>query len=82
MMMDGGILYMFLLPLLLIGLLALILIAATGGGVALLRNSEMQNSHAQLVSASALFSSKTCAVCRRPMQADWHVCPYDGTKVD
>jgi hypothetical protein len=81
-MMGGGILFMFLLPLLLIGLLALILITATGGSVALLRSSGMQNSRAQPVSPSPLFSSKTCTVCHRPMQADWQVCPYDGTKAD
>ena len=81
-MMGGGILFMFLLPLLLIGLLALILIAATGGSVVLLRNPGMQGSKPQTGNMSPLFSSKTCPVCRRAMQADWQVCPYDGTKVE
>lgn len=81
-MIGGGILLMFLLPLLLIGLLALILIAATGSGGALMRNSGMHNSQAQPISTSPWFSSKSCPVCRRPLQADWQVCPYDGTKVD
>ena len=81
-MMGGGIVFMFLFPLLMIGLLALVLIAATGGGVALVRNGGTQSQQSQPGSATPLFSSKACPVCRRAMQADWQVCPYDGTKVE
>lgn len=80
-MMGGGILLMFLLPLLMIGLLAIVLIALTGGGVALLRNAGMPPSQLQAGSTGSLFSSKSCPVCRHPMQADWQVCPHDGTKL-
>ena len=81
-MMGGGIVFMFLFSLLMIGLLALILIAATGGSAVLLRNTGIQGSQPQTGNMSPVFSSKTCPVCRRAMQADWQVCPYDGTKVE
>ena len=81
-MMGGGIVFMFLFPLLMIGLLALVLIAATGGGVALLRTGRNQSQQSQPGGAAPLFSSKACPVCHRAMQADWQVCPYDGTKVE
>jgi hypothetical protein len=28
-----------------------------------------------------MFSTKNCPVCGRPLQADWCVCPHDGTRV-
>lgn len=81
-MMGGGIVFMFLFPLLMIGLLALVLIAATGGGAALARSVGTQSKQSQPGNATPLFSSKACPVCHQAMQADWQVCPYDGTKVE
>ena len=81
-MMGGGIVFMFLFPLLMIGLLALVLILATGGGVPLVRLAGPESQQSQSGSATPLFSSKACPVCHRAMQADWQVCPYDGTEVE
>jgi hypothetical protein len=81
-MMGGGILFMLILPLLMIGLLALVIVAATGGGVALARNIGAQTPQTQSGNTLPLFSSKTCPVCHRALQADWQVCPYDGTRAE
>lgn len=82
MMMGGGFVFMFAASLLMFGLFALVLIAATGGGVAWLRNIGVQPPTAQPGYPAPLFSSKYCPACHRPLQADWQVCPYDGTKVE
>jgi hypothetical protein len=81
-MMGGGIVFMLLFPLLMIGLLALVLIAATGSGTVLARSIGTQNPPGQSGFTTPSFSSKSCPVCHRAMQADWKVCPYDGTKAD
>lgn len=81
-MMGGGFVFMFLLPLLMLGLFALVLIAAAGGGVTWLRNIGVQPPTVQPGYPVPLFSSKHCGVCHRLLQADWQVCPYDGTKVE
>lgn len=81
-MMGSGFVFMFLFPLLLLGLFALVFILAAGGGVSWMRGIGAQAPPVQSVYPSPLFSSKTCPVCHRPVQADWQVCPYDGTKLD
>jgi hypothetical protein len=80
-MMVGGVLFMIVLPLLMIGLLALAVIAAAGGGAALVRRVGAQTPQAASGDSLPVFSSKLCPVCHRALQADWQVCPYDGTRV-
>jgi hypothetical protein len=80
-MMWGGFIFMFLFPLLMLGLLALVFIVAAGG-MGWIRGVSAQAPTVQPVYPAPLFSSKTCPACHRPVQADWQVCPYDGTKLD
>ena len=79
MMFGGGMLLMWLLPLLAIGLIVLIVVIIAGGGVGVFRQvGGGVNGPAGQASA---FSTKVCPPCQRPMQADWRVCPYDGTEI-
>lgn len=80
-MMGGGFFLMFLFPLLMLGLLALVFIVAAGG-MGWMRGVSAQSPTVQSAYPAPLFSSKTCPACRRPAQADWQMCPYDGTKLD
>jgi hypothetical protein len=72
-------LLMWLLPLLAIGLVVIIVAAVVGGGLGVFRQvARAANGPAGQVSA---LSTKVCPTCQRPLQADWRVCPYDGTEV-
>ena len=80
MMFGGAALLMWLLPLLVIGMILVVAVAVAGGGLGILRQIGGAANGGTAGQASA-FSTKVCPVCRRPMQADWRVCPYDGTEV-
>jgi len=80
MMFGGGMLLVSLLALAVIAVPVIILIAA-GGGLALFNNRPvLTQSHGPGPHTPA-FSSKRCPDCGQPLQADWRVCPYDGTEV-
>lgn len=79
MMFGGGMLLMWLLPLLAICLMVIIVVAVAGGGLGIFRRVGMV-ANGPRAQASA-FSTKVCPTCQRPLQADWRVCPYDGTEV-
>jgi hypothetical protein len=70
-MFGSGPWFMFLLPVLVIVVVAVLLVLA---GSILLRELEPER-EARGASARA----KTCPRCGRPMQPDWQVCPYDNT---
>jgi len=78
-MMGGGMLVMWLLPLLVLALIVLIAVIVAGGGLGLSHQTGITTgSLGREVSA---FSTKVCPTCQRPMQADWRVCPYDGAQL-
>jgi len=79
MMFGGGMLLMWLLPLLAIGLIVVIAVIVAGGGLGIFR--QIGGAVNGPVSQGAAFSTKVCPTCQRPLQADWRVCPYDGTEV-
>ena len=81
-MMGGGFLLMLLFPLLLLGLVALIAMTAGSAGWTLSRGTRAGTVGEAHCSAAPSFSNKSCPFCRRPLQADWQVCPYDGTRIE
>lgn len=78
MMFGGGMLLMWLLPLLAIGLVVIIVVAVAGGGLGIFR--QIGRAVNGPVGQASAFSTKVCPTCQRPLQADWRVCPYDGTE--
>ena len=79
MMFGGGMLLMWLLPLLVIGLMIIVAVVVAGGGLGMFR--QMRGAINGPAGQASAFSTKVCPTCQRPMQADWRVCPYDGTEV-
>jgi hypothetical protein len=79
MMFGGGMLLMWLLPLLAIGLIVVIAVVVAGGGLGILR--QIGGTVNGPTGQGSGFSTKVCPTCQRPLQADWRVCPYDGTEV-
>ncbi|MFB0538328.1 MAG: zinc ribbon domain-containing protein [Anaerolineae bacterium] len=81
MMFGGGMFLISLLVLAVIAVPVIILIVAASGGLALFNNRPaLTQSHSPGPHTPA-FSSKLCPNCGQPLQADWRVCPYDGTEV-
>ena len=62
-------------------LLIVILIVAASGGLALFNNRQVAAQPGSPGPETPAFSSKRCPNCGQLLQADWRVCPYDGTEV-
>jgi hypothetical protein len=81
MMFGGGMFLVSLLVLAVIAVPVVILIVAAGGGLALFSNRQVTVQPGGPGPHTPAFSSKRCPSCGQPLQADWRVCPYDGTEV-
>ena len=81
MMFGGGMFLIGLLVLAVIAVPVVILIVAAGGRLALFGNRPVVVSPGGPGPHTPAFSSKHCPTCGQPLQADWRVCPYDGTEV-
>lgn len=87
MMFGSGLIIIFLVVLVLIGIPLLIIALATGGGLAaLFRSQPRQNSTPPTPARSTPFTNDTvdpnyvrkCTTCGRGVKADWNVCPSCG----
>lgn len=81
MMFGGGMFLMILLALAVIAVPVVILIVAASGGLALANNRAVAAQPSSPGPHTPAFSSKRCPNCGQLLQADWRVCPYDGTEV-
>ncbi len=81
MMFGGGMFLISFLVLAVIAVPVIILIAAAGGGLALFSRRPVVTQPSGPGPHTPTFSSKRCPTCGQPLQADWRVCPYDGTEV-
>jgi len=81
MMFGGGMFLMILLALAVIAVPVVILIVAASGGLALANNRAVAAQPNSPGPHTPAFSSKRCPNCGQLLQADWRVCPYDGTEV-
>lgn len=81
MMFGGGMFLVSLLVLAFIAVPVIILIVAASGGLALFNNRQVAAQSGSPGPHTPAFSSKHCPNCGQPLQADWRVCPYDGTEV-
>ena len=80
--MGGGFLLMLLFPLVTIALAVLVASAISRDGRMWSRDCSSPGPAPYGSGANPAFSSKNCPHCRRPLQADWQVCPYDGTRIE
>ena len=80
MMFGGG---MFLVSLLVLAVIAVpvIILIVAGGRLALFNNRQVAAQPSSPGPHTPAFSSKRCPNCGQLLQADWRVCPYDGTEV-
>lgn len=81
MMFGGGMVLSSLLVLAVIAVPVIILIVAASGGLALFNGRQATAQPGNPGPHTPAFSSKRCPNCGRPLQADWRVCPYDGTEI-
>ncbi len=81
MMFGGGMFLVSLLVLAVIAVPVIILIVAAGGRLALFNNRQVAAQPTSPGPHTPAFSSKRCPNCGQLLQADWRVCPYDGTEV-
>ena len=81
MMFGGGMFLMSLLALAVIAVPVIILIVAASGGLALFNNQPVATQLGNAGPHTPAFSSKRCPNCGHLLQADWRICPYDGTEV-
>lgn len=91
MMFGGGLVIMFLVVLILIGIPLLIVALVTGGGLAaLFRSKPRQNPNNPTPSTqSTPFTRepvdptyvRKCPTCGRGVKADWNVCPSCGAAI-
>ncbi len=80
-MMFGGMFLVGLLILIVIAVPVIILVAAVAGKLTLFHNRQVTTQPSGPGPYTPAFSSKRCPDCGQLLQADWQVCPYDGTKV-
>jgi hypothetical protein len=76
--MGGNLLLVLSLTILMVLLLGIAVISRSESGAP---TGFTSRTPSQYGSQGTIFSSKSCSTCHRSMQADWEVCPYDGTRL-
>jgi hypothetical protein len=79
MMMGGGLLFMLLIGLVVIGIPALLIALVAGGGLAKLFKPQTGQAQSDQSSSPHIITvDRKCPTCGRAVRPDWNICPSCG----